>query len=108
MTDRQAWRNTHPQYQIEKLKIQYQTMQQLQDQKVLGCGESPLESRGDDLSVKAADPVNEELCLNAEYQPNDDEGAIFKRSPRGSLIGAQEFWSSILCQQQHMEGPRTG
>ena len=35
MTNRQAWRNTHPQYQIEKLKIQYQTMQQLQDQKEL-------------------------------------------------------------------------
>ena len=35
MTDRQAWRNTHPQYQIEKLKTQYQTMQQLRDQREL-------------------------------------------------------------------------
>ena len=67
-----------------------------------------VESRGDDLSVQATDLVDEELCLNAEYQPNNDEGAIFKRSPRGSLIGAQEFWPSILCQQQHVEGPRTG
>ena len=51
VTNRRAQRNTHPQYQIEKLKIQYQTMQQLQDQKVLGCGASPLESGGDDLSA---------------------------------------------------------
>ena len=35
MTNRQAWRNTHPQYQIEMLKTRYQTMQQLRDQREL-------------------------------------------------------------------------
>ena len=35
---------------------------------VFGCGKSPLESiGGDDLSVQAADPMDDLLCLNAKF-----------------------------------------
>ena len=66
---------------------------------------SPLEPREEDISVQAADPVEDQLCSDAKYQ-SDKEGTILKRSPRGSILGSAEFWPAVFC-QQHVEGTQT-
>ena len=58
---------------------------------------SPLEPREEDISVQAADPVEDQLCHDAEYQ-SDKEGKILKRSPRGSILWSTDFWPAVFCQ----------
>ena len=73
--------------------------------KLFRHSKSPLEPREEDISVQAADPVEDQLCLDAVYQ-SDKEGTILKRSPRGFILGSAEFWPAVFC-QQHVEGTQT-